>query len=425
MSLVRISSSVLHGNISIPPSKSITHRAIICAALANGISNISPIFMSSDVCATIRAISNLGAKVSVYGNSLIVDSTCMMNKKKVTIDCEESASTLRFLIPIIAAKGIEGKFTGKGLLPKRPLDIYYDCLSSKGIEFKQCMSNYNLPLKISGLMKPGKFLVPGNISSQFISGILLAAPILNGEVTIELTTPLESAAYVNLTISVMEDFGIKIERTKYGWHVPANQSYAPCNYKIESDWSQAAFFMAAGAINSNIALSGLNIDSKQSDKKIIDIIKQIGADVHWNNDRLIISHKNLNSFNIDASQIPDLVPILSVIGAFSNGESIIGNASRLRIKESDRLNAICSGLSKLGANITQNADSLHIIGKDQLSGGYVSGFNDHRIVMALSIAALNSSDETIISHANSIDKSYPSFFKDYNSLGGNANMFNN
>lgn len=425
MNLVRISSSILKGTISIPPSKSITHRAIICAALSNGVSKISPIFMSSDVCATIKAISNLGAKIFLYGNSLIVDSTCLMNKKKVVIDCDESASTLRFLIPIIAAKGIEGNFIGRGSLPKRPLDIYYNCLSNKGVEFKLSTNNFNLPLKVSGLMKSGKFKIPGNVSSQFISGILLAAPITNKEVEIELTTPLESASYVNLTLSVMKEFGIKVEQTKYGWYVPGNQSYSSCDYFIESDWSQAAFFMAAGAIGGKVCLNGLNINSEQPDKKIVDIMKQIGANISWDNNSLLVSHNNLNSFNIDVSQIPDLVPILSVIAAFSNNETIIGNASRLRIKESDRLNAICLGLSKLGATITQNADSLHIIGKDYLSGGYVSGFNDHRIVMALAIAALNATDETIISHADSIDKSYPSFFKDYNSLGGNANIFNN
>lgn len=419
MNTVIISPNKLSGTIKTPPSKSDSHRAIICAALSNGISNIGPIYLSDDIKSTINAISSLGAKIEFTEDKVSINGQNTFSKKNIAINCHESASTLRFLIPVAATGGIDTVFYGTGNLPSRPIGPYLDCLPKFGVS---CQSHNGLPLKISGRLKPGSFKIPGNISSQFISGLLLSLPLLKDNSTIELTTPLESSAYVDMTISTMKKFGVNIEKSHSGYIIPGNQSYNSCNYCVEGDYSQAAFFIAAGSIGAPIRITGLRKNSVQGDSKAIEIFKEFGSSIEWDSNGLVITPQKLNGIKIDASQVPDLVPILAITACFANGTTEIVNASRLRIKECDRLKAISDSLNSLGANIIEKPDGLIIKGVNKLTSGTVDSFNDHRIVMALSIAAIMADGNIKITNAQSINKSYPSFFKDYNMLGGNANV---
>ncbi len=417
---VKITPARLHGSVTVPPSKSAAHRAILCAALANGVSEIHNISLSDDMCATIGAIQAMGARVHYEKQILKIDTTGSWTES-ARIDCGESGSTLRFFIPIAAALGMNAEFTGRGRLPQRPIGVYLDCLPPHGIV---CQTEGGLPLRISGQLTPGRFVLPGNISSQFITGLLLALPLLNGDSELLLSSPLESAAYVDMTIAIQREFGIQIEPTKNGWSIRGRQSYHPRTYTVEGDWSQAAFFLAAGALGGELSIQGLNRNSTQGDKAAEALFAQFGADIAWRGDILTVKSKSLCGMEIDAAQIPDLVPILAATAALCEGNTRIYHAERLRIKESDRLAAMTDGLTKLGANIQQTPDGLLITGVPRLHADCVQGYNDHRIVMALAIAALNADGEVQISDAQSIQKSYPQFFEDYNRLGGNADVVN-
>lgn len=405
MSVVKIYPSVLSGRILIPPSKSAAHRAVICSALANG-PDVFPdgAFLSKDIAATRLAMNAIQNRRGV---------------EKIRIHCGESGSTLRFLIPIAAALGIRAEFVGQGRLPERPIGVYLDCLPKHGV---LCRTEGGLPLSIEGKLSPGEFVLPGNVSSQFITGLLLALPLLSGDSRLMLSSPLESAGYVALTIAVMRDFGVTVEAIENGWQIPGGQAYCPRAYSVEHDWSQAAFFLAAGALGGRLELEGLNPSSFQGDRAAEQLFQAFGAKIEWNGSLLSVSPNQISGMQIDASQIPDLVPILAATAALGKGETEIFNAQRLRIKESDRLEAMVNGLSTLGGKVRQTQDGLLIDGVERLHGGTVDGCNDHRIVMALAIAALNADGCVTISDAQSIDKSYPTFFEDYNRLGGNAHV---
>lgn len=418
MSQAIVAPSRLCGSVTVPPSKSLAHRAILCAALARGISRITHVADSEDMRATIGALEILGVQVQREGYTILIDSSGKW-EDEAEIDCLESGSTLRFLIPILAALGISAKLTGQGRLPYRPLNTYLECLPFHGAILN---TQGGLPLEIDGGLIPGEYELPGNISSQFITGLLLALPLLPGDSRIRLTTPLESAGYIDLTLSVLYDFGINIRTVEGGWEVPGWQQYQPRDYTVEGDWSQAAFFLAAGALGGEISIHGLRRDSAQGDRESAALFQRFGAQVEWQGEALTVSGAPLSGIPIDATQIPDLVPVLAATAALAEGRTVITGAARLRLKESDRLEAMTEALAKLGARITQQPDGLIIDGVPQLSPGTADGCNDHRIVMALAIAALQGSNPTIITDANSVAKSYPNFFEEYNRLGGKANV---
>lgn len=419
MSKIKINGGYLNGEIRVPSSKSAAHRAVICAALAKGKSTLYGIDLSNDIEATLAGVKKLGADVIINNDRIIIDGSNMFKAENAEINCRESGSTVRFLIPLAAAGGIDAEFTGEGRLPERPLSALTSLLRKKGINCGDC-----LPLNISGKLKPGVFSLPGNISSQYITGLLFSLPLCNGDSEIILTSPLESAGYVDLTIKILNDFGIKVIKTENGYFIPGNQNYIPQNYTVEADWSQAAFFLAAGALGGNIKLKGLSQNSVQGDKEAFNIFKEFGADICFEKDRLICAPCKLHGIKIDASQIPDLIPILAATAAFAEGETVIYNAERLRIKESDRLKATAEGLKNLGANVTEKTDGLTIKGGKHLHGGKINGYNDHRIVMAFSVAATALNEDVIITDAQSINKSYPEFFRDFKTLGGNADVVN-
>ena len=419
MSDVKFSPFVPNGTVNVPPSKSDVHRAIICAAMANGVSRISPVALSNDIKATIGCIKALGADAVLENNVLTVDGTNMYKNKTALLDCGESGSTLRFFIPIAAVGNINATFVGKGKLPQRPIGIFTEALPKAGTV---CKTEGGLPLEIKGQLKSGIFEIPGNVSSQFITGLLLALPILEGDSEIVLTSPLESVGYIAMTIRTMKQFGVNIQATEKGWHIKGGQSYKTCDYTTDGDWSQAAFFMVLGAVSGKVTVKGVAKDSTQGDKKCAEILARFGAKVTQLDNEVTVEKGELKAITIDASQIPDLVPVLSVCAAFAEGTTKIINAERLRIKECDRLKATAELLNNLGGKVKELSDGLEITGVSSLKGGTVNGYNDHRIVMSAAVCAARSDEDITATFAMSINKSYPDFYIDYNSIGGKANV---
>ena len=419
MSDVKFSPFVPNGTVNVPPSKSDVHRAIICAAMANGVSRISPVALSNDIKATIGCIKALGADAVLENNVLTVDGTNMYKNKTALLDCGESGSTLRFFIPIAAVGNINATFVGKGKLPQRPIGIFTEALPKAGTV---CKTEGGLPLEIKGQLKSGIFEISGNVSSQFITGLLLALPILESDSEIVLTSPLESVGYIAMTIRTMKQFGVNIQATEKGWHIKGGQSYKTCDYTTDGDWSQAAFFMVLGAVSGKVTVKGVAKDSTQGDKKCTEILARFGAKVTQLDNEVTVEKGKLKAITIDASQIPDLVPVLSVCAAFAEGTTKIINAERLRIKECDRLKATAELLNNLGGKVKELSDGLEITGVSSLKGGNVNGYNDHRIVMSAAVCAARSDEDITATFAMSINKSYPDFYIDYNSIGGKANV---
>lgn len=404
---IKISPNKLKGTVNVPSSKSITHRMLICAALSDGISVLSGVTMSKDIEATINALSQIGAEITVKDGMITVKGISFTSQAAV-LDCNESGSTLRFMIPVVCALGITSVFKGKGKLPERPITPYLREFTSKGIEFDY---KNTMPFTVSGKLTGGKYTLEGDISSQFITGLLFALPLCSEDSEIILSSPLQSKPYVDITIDCLKKFGIEINETGNGYFINGNQKYLPFSSDIEGDYSQAAFYFVANALDSDIKIENLNDKSVQGDKKILEILSEIGYNKNVN---------DLKCFCVDVGDIPDLVPILTVLGCFCNGISKIANAGRLRIKESDRLEAIACVLNKLGGKVTVLNDELIIEPIDHFIGGTIDSFNDHRIVMAVSIASTKCNGEIIIKNANAVEKSYPEFFRDFNNLGGKS-----
>lgn len=415
-----ITPSQLKGEVTMPPSKSAAHRAVLCAALSGGECTVSPIELSEDLRATVLCARALGVDVDLDEDVLYLNGKHLFSDKIGYFDCLESGSTLRFFVPIAAAGGIQARFVGRGKLPERPIGTYLDCLPKHGVA---CESEGGLPLDISGQLTAGDYVLPGNISSQFITGLLFALPLLSGDSTITLTTPLESKGYVNLTLQMLSDFGVNIEKTDTGYAVKGSQHYVARNYSVEGDWSQAAFFLAAAAFGGEITLQGLRSDSTQGDRAALALFRGFGMRSESLPDGEIHCRAGaLCAQDIDAAQIPDLVPMLAVTAALCKGVSRIYHAERLRIKESDRLKSTASLINALGGRCEEIEDGLLITGVDHFTGGVVDGCNDHRIVMAAAMAALKADGPVTILGADAVKKSYPSFFTEYNRLGGNAHV---
>ena len=398
MSVVRIKNSIMNGGVVIPPSKSSAHRALICSFLAGG-GNVYPIINSNDMAATEQALRALA------------------NDDEI-VDCIESGSTLRFLIPVASALGKKITFTGSGRLPERPIGDYLRLLPEHNVK---CISTGGLPLEISGQLTSGDYELAGDVSSQYITGLLLALPLLDGDSRIILTTRLQSKPYVDMTIKVMGDYGVEVEETDYGYFVQGNQSYTKRDYVVESDWSQAAFFLVGGAVGGDVTLKGLDLNSTQGDKEIINVLRRFGADIEANDEYIRCRKSKLRGIDVDAQDIPDMVPSIAVAASFAEGKTVIRRAERLRLKESDRIESVVSNLRKMGIDVEETKDGMIITG-GKPKGAWLEGYNDHRIVMAFSVAGMYADGETTITEAHSINKSYPDFFSDYNALGGKADV---
>lgn len=407
----------ISGEVIIPPSKSMAHRAVIAAALSKGVSTIENIDFSDDIIATIEAMRTLGAKIEVREKSLIIDGNSTFTKKGGVIDCNESGSTLRFLVPISIAKGNEITFVGRGNLGKRPLDIYYSIFNKQNIEYTYEENILNL--KINGELVGDDFEVAGNISSQFITGLLFALPLLKDDSRIIITTELQSKGYLDLTLEMLNKFGIEIINKDYKeFIIKGNQSYKAFDYTVEGDYSQGAFFLCANALGNKIISKGLDLNSLQGDKEVIEILERMGGSLKVEDNNINMIFNELKATIIDASQCPDVIPVLTVVAALCEGETKVINGERLRIKECDRLNAIATELNKIGANIIELENGLIINGVKEFTGGEVSSHNDHRIAMSMAIASTFCKEELIITNPKCVSKSYPDFWNDFKALGG-------
>ncbi len=424
MRTIEITPKLLTGSLEIPPSKSVSHRAIISAGLAKGKSVISNVLMSQDMIATCDAMVALGASISyqeeLNGRFTLTILGCdPLALKSETIQCNESGSTLRFIIPIVLLQPKRAVITGKGRLVTRPMKPFYDIFAEKGIYHEHLQAGQDLPLAVEGALTPGTYRIDGGVSSQFITGLLFALPLLDGDSVIELTSTLESKPYIDITLDVLKSFGIAIiNDNDQRFVIKGNQIYSPCNYRVEGDFSQGAFWLVAGTIGQRMACHDLNVASQQGDKVIVDILKEMGGDISIGADKLIVNKAETLGTVIDVSQCPDLVPILGVIASLSRGATTIINGERLRFKESDRLMATADVLNKLGGKVEETADGLVIQGIDRFTGGQVTSHNDHRIAMAVAIASSRATGKIILDGAEAVNKSYPHFWEDFTKMGG-------
>ena len=421
-----ITPNSLNGEVVIPSSKSIGHREIICSGLASGKSIVDNISISKDIEATIEGLKSFGAKINEIPSKFqgrcafsIEGTDGKINLKNKIIDCRESGSTLRFLIPLGILSNEKIIFIGSGKLIERPLDPYFEIFNKKGIEYKIFSDKINLPLEINGKLKSGVYSLVGNISSQFISGLLFALPLCDGDSVIEITTKLESESYINLTLDALKKYGIEIiNKNHKRYIIKGNQKYKNIETSVEGDYSQGAFWLVAGALSENIKSIGLGFGSIQGDQKIVDILKEMNVNLKISENKIISMESKTRGTIIDGSDCPDIIPILTVLASVSEGVTKIINSERLRYKECDRLTAIATELNKIGADIQELSDGLIINGKKSLKGGEVSCWNDHRIAMSLAIASIKCSEKLILRGTECVEKSYPEFWKDFVSLGG-------
>lgn len=421
MSQIVIESAELGGVVAAPPSKSLSHRVMIAAALSEGDSTIDGMKESVDIRATKTCLETLGAKIELVDQRMTVKGSGRPEVlNDTTMFCEESGSTLRFMIPIAALSGQFVSFEGKGKLKTRPIDPYFDVFEKSDITYEY---DNALPLKIKGKLKSGDYELPGHISSQFVTGLLMSLPLLEGNSKLTMTSKLESRDYVDLTIDVMRAFGVEVVNNDYeSFEVKGNQKYESREVTVEGDYSQMAFWAVAGTIGTHpITIENASPNSSQGDARIFDIIVDMGGRVEYGDNKITVYPTKTSNIEINVSEIPDLVPILAVLGSMSEGQMRIVGGERVRLKESDRLKAIATELNKVGGNVSETPDGLIVNGVAALSGGSVEGWNDHRIVMAMAIAAINCTGPLSIEGWKAINKSYPEFFKDYQDLGGVVN----
>lgn len=416
---VTIHPKKLSGEIVIPPSKSLSHRAIIAAGLASGRSVISNVLFSKDILATIDAMRSCGATIEQYEDSLVIYGG-KVRRLDACMNANESGSTIRFMIPIALTCQDKIVFTGENNLVHRPLEPYFEIFESQKMIYNHPEDSY-LPLEVTGILKPTTYEIRGDISSQFITGLLYALPLLNGESRIVITTNLESKGYVDLTLDILAKYGIRIINNDYKeFIIEGNQEYRPYDYEIEGDYSQSAFFLVANCMGADISLKAMNPYSFQGDKKILSDLTAMGAKIEACNDTLRCLPCDTIGTTIDFSQSPDLGPALTVLASVSKGKTIFLNAGRLRIKECDRISCMVKELSKMGANLKEYPDGMEISGIEQLNGATIDSHNDHRVAMAIAMASLKTSGDIKILNAECVCKSFPHFWEVFESLGGSV-----
>lgn len=387
---------LLRGSVRVPPSKSAAHRMLIAAALADAPTEMEISALNEDILATIGCLRALGAEIERTDAGLRVRPIGASPRAQASLRCGESGSTLRFMLPVAAALGVECTFSGAGRLPERPNRILTDALNAHGARADREL----LPIRLSGRLRGGTYAVAGNVSSQYVTGLLLALPLCAEDSEIVLTKALESASYVGITLETLASFGVRVYETSQGWRIPGGQRYGtPSRVQVEGDWSAAAFWLAANALGSRVTCEGLRANSAQGDRAMVRRLNELGGE-------------------IDVSDTPDLVPALAVAAAAYPGRTQITGAARLRMKESDRLRAVADMLRALGGQAEEHADGLMIDGGRPFTGGTVNGVNDHRIVMAAAIAATAARGDVTITDAQAVAKSYPNFFEEFRRLGG-------
>ena len=415
--IARITPAKLGGTVPAIASKSDAHRLLILAALSQGETRLEMEQRSEDIDATIGCLRALGAEIEILPDGVLVRGIEHPNENPL-LDCGESGSTFRFLLPVAAALCEHARFTGSGRLPERPIGELMRVMQAHEVVF----SGERLPFSTNGRLTGGSFSLPGNVSSQYLTGLLLALPLTQQDSTISLTTRLESAGYVDITLHALKRFGVEVRVQDGAYAISGGQRIqSPGMLRVDGDWSNAAFFLAAGALGKPITVTRLNLDSPQGDKAILVALRKFGAVVETTTDTIRVSPAKLAGCTIDVGETPDLLPILAVLGACAAGETRLVNAARLRLKESDRLASVSAMLRALGGKVEELPDALLITG-GALAGGTVDSCRDHRIAMSAAIAAIRCANEVSILGADAVNKSYPAFYSDYNQLGGHADV---
>jgi 3-phosphoshikimate 1-carboxyvinyltransferase len=410
----------LKGTVNAPPSKSYTHRAIILAGLSRGEVVVNDPLLSADPLATIEAMTAAGAKITRSGDSLRVVGNGGNVQPPQKINVENSGTTIRILSSIFSLCDKKVTITGDESIQKRPMGPLLEALESVGV--KTASNNGLPPISVQGPMTGSTIKIRGDVSSQYISGLLIAAPPRAEDTTIEITTPLKSRPYLDLTLEIMQDFGVEVENHGYErFDIPGNQFYSKNEYTVEGDYSGAAFILGAAALtDSEVTVKNLREGSQQGDKYFLDILKMMGAKVSTHsNEATVIGGKTLRGIDADLSQTPDLLPITSVMCSLAKGKSRIFNVEHARIKECDRISAMAQGLRKMGVSLEERQDGLVIEGRSSLEGAQIETFNDHRIVMAFAVAGLRSHGKTVLNNSESVRISYPEFVRDMKKLGSN------
>ena len=413
---ITFSSPALRGCVRAISSKSEAHRALICAALSDSETKIICTDTNADIDATVSCLSALGAKIHRVDDGFIVAPIKDVTDGAV-LDANESGSTLRFLLPLVASLGANCSFIMRGRLASRPLSPLYELLCEGGVALSEVGRS---PLSVRGRLTSGEYTLEANVSSQYISGMLFALSIARGRSVLRLSGKVESAPYILMTLDTLKGFGADIEFDGDDGIFYINgkeRLVSPSLFEVGGDWSNAAFMVVAGAIGSRaVSISGLDTQSRQGDRAIVNVLSDMGARITCDNGCITAYPSRLNGIRIDAADIPDLVPILCVAAAVADGETVIYNAQRLRLKESDRILSVCTTLSALGADISPTEDGMIIRGKRSLSGGSVDSFNDHRIAMSAAVASLVCSGAVTVSRFEAINKSFPSFLDNFESL---------
>lgn len=394
-------------------SKSAAHRALICAALADAPTTIECNSDSRDITATAGALRALGAKIDAHNGIFRVEAISSIPGGRVTVNCDESGSTLRFLLPVIGALGIRAAVTGSGRLASRPLSPLYEELTAHGMTLSPQGA---FPLECGGRLRGRDYTVDGGVSSQFFTGLMFALAATGGG-KINVTGRLESKAYVDMTSSALAKFGVATSFDNGIISVEESKLRSPERIKIEGDWSNAAFWLVAGALSKKgVTVAPLDKASVQGDREIAQLLEKIGADVKIEGSSVTVRRKSLRGIEIEASDIPDLVPALAVLAAASEGVTVIRGVARLRLKESDRIASVRDMLLALGVKAEADDNKIVVTG-GTLHGGRVDSQNDHRIAMAAAVAASVSDGEVTVTGAEAVGKSYPDFFDRLASLG--------
>lgn len=414
--IAKVYPSSCHGHVVIPPSKSMAHRAIICAALANGTSRIDNVAYSQDILTTMEGMRALGAEITAHDDFVEVKGISDFSRcGDQEIFCNESGSTLRFFIPLFSLCNKAITFTGQGRLMERPQSVYEELFHAQGLRFE----HHKDKITIEGALHSGTFTLAGDVSSQFISGLLFTLPLCEGDSLITIQEPFESRSYVILTMQMLEHFGIKTEFLNANTiKIKGKQKYHASCYTIEGDYSQLAFFACLAALQHDLSITGVSHTSRQGDKVIMKILKQAKVAYREIPNGYHIMKSDVKGCEIDLADCPDLGPILCVLAAFAQGKTHIKNAGRLRLKESDRIAAMESELTKLGVDMHSINGDIYIEGKPTYPGGVtLEGHQDHRIVMSMAVAAALCQEPSTIVGAHAVAKSYPQFFDDLKQVG--------
>jgi len=406
-------STQINGSITAPPSKSYMQRLLCAALLCEGETEILNIDYSKDSQNALKLIQEIGAKTQIIENKNIIKIKGGFNIQNTNLNIGESGLGIRMFTPVLSLSDKQITIDGDGSLKNRTMKMLIEPLIEAGVI---CNSNNGfIPIQIKGKLKGGNINIDGSISSQVLTGFLMALPLANQDSTIFVKN-LNSKPYIDLTIEIISKFGIEIENQNYEiFKIKGNQKYFAKNIDCENDWSSAAFLMVAGAVGGKIEIFGLNLNSKQADKKILDILQKNGANIYTEKNKIIICKNKLNAFNFDATDSPDLFPILAILAANCNGTSKIIGTNRLIHKESNRAEVIKNEFSKLGINIILSNNEMYITG-NKIIGAEINSHNDHRIAMAATIASINCCGKIIISNADCINKSYPNFFEDFDNI---------